>query len=307
MVRPDRGGLIVKTYSSAAVFDRERKTRITCPVCGPLPARAHFSLANCTFVRCSGCGLVYQNPQPLFDDLRGRYARAYFDYEIENEDNFYELMRLGLRDIGFDDSFFTDVAGKTFLDIGCATGKLLDVMQHLGFKVQGVEICEESARYGITHRQVPVFIGPLEAARFPDGSFSFIHFSHLIEHVPDPFAFLVEVKRLLAPGGYAIITTPNIAGLQARLFRTAWRSAIPDHLFLFSRRTLRGLLAKAGFNVGRLVTWGGLARGSAPDWIKQPIDLLAKRWGFGDVMLVLATKAEGAAASGEAESVPVGF
>jgi 2-polyprenyl-3-methyl-5-hydroxy-6-metoxy-1,4-benzoquinol methylase len=301
----------VKTYSSAAVFERERKARIACPVCGGSSHRPHFRLPGCAFVRCAGCGLVYQNPQPLFEDLKSRYAQAYCDYEIENEDNFYELMRLGLRDIGFDEEFFTNVPGKTFLDIGCATGKLLDVMRHLGFHVRGVEICEESARYGIAKRQLPIFIGPLEAAGFSDGSFSFIHFSHLVEHVPDPYAFLLEVRRVLAPNGYVIVTTPNIAGLQARLFGPVWRSAIPDHLFLFSKRTLRLLLAKAGFRVRRLVTWGGLARGAAPDWIKRPVDALAKRLGFGDVMLMLATRAEAESgarpAVDEVESRLVGF
>ena len=94
---------------------------------------------------------------------------------------------------------------------------------------------------------------------------------------------------MLAPNGYAIITTPNIAGLQARLFRSSWRSAIPDHLFLFSKRTLPRLLERAGLEVLRLVTWGGLAVGTAPAWIKNRIDTAAKRMGFGDVMLVLAT------------------
>ncbi|MBN2351697.1 MAG: methyltransferase domain-containing protein [Spirochaetales bacterium] len=279
----------MKTYSSAAAFERERRITIVCPICGGAAVRPHFSVPGGSFVRCAGCGLVYQNPQPVFDDLKGRYAQAYCDYEIENEDNFFELMRLGLRDIGFDESFFTNVPGKTFLDVGCATGKLLDVMQHLGFRVQGVEICAESARYGMAKRRIPVFIGPLEEAGFPDGSFSFVHFSHLIEHVPDPYSFLREVKRVLAPNGYAIITTPNIAGLQARLFRSLWRSAIPDHLFLFSKRTLPRLLERAGLEVLRLVTWGGLAVGTAPAWIKNRIDAAAKRMGFGDVMLVLAT------------------
>ncbi len=260
----------MKTYSSAAVFEVERKTEIVCPVCGRGDTRPHFRLPECAFVRCRGCGLVYQNPQPLFADLRERYAQAYFEYEIENEENFYQLMRLGLRDIGFDEAFFTSVSGKTFLDIGCATGKLLEVMQHLGFTVQGVEICAESARYGINTRQVPIFIGPLEQAAFKDDAFSFIHFSHLVEHVPDPYRFLCEVKRMLAPEGFVIITTPNIDGLQARLFRSDWRSAIPDHLFLFSKKTLTRLLARAGFTVHRTITWGGLARGSAPDWLKKP-------------------------------------
>ena len=69
----------MKTYSSAAVFEIERKTGIACPVCGGGETRPGFRLPECAFVRCRTCGLVYQNPQPLFDDLKGRYARAYFE------------------------------------------------------------------------------------------------------------------------------------------------------------------------------------------------------------------------------------
>ncbi len=49
--------------------------------------------------------------------------------------------------------------------------------------------------------------------------------------------------------------------------------------------TLRRMLAEEGFAVEREVTWGGLAAGTAPAWLKRPADRLAKRWGFGDVML----------------------
>ena len=44
---------------------------------------------------------MYQNPQPLFDDLKGRYGQAYFQYEIANEANFHRLMELGLADVDF--------------------------------------------------------------------------------------------------------------------------------------------------------------------------------------------------------------
>jgi len=84
------------------------------------------------------------------------------------------------------------------------------------------------------------------------------------------------------------VTTPNVDGLQARLFRGAWRSAIADHLTLFSVRTLRRLLEEGGFQVLAVQTWGGLAKGTAPAWLKGPVDRWAKRRGRGDVVLMLA-------------------
>ena len=97
----------------------------------------------------------------------------------------------------------------------------------------------------------------------------------------------------MKPGGFAVITTPNVDGFQARLFGTGWRSAIADHLVLFSRRTLGRVLRDSGFSIIKTVTWGGLAVGTAPLLIKKPVDRLAKRLGFGDVVLFLTEKRAG--------------
>jgi len=274
----------------------ERTTGVRCNLCGGERSRVHLSCQSFQYVRCSGCGLVYQNPQPVFEDLRGRYAEQYFDYEIENEENFFGLMRLGLGDIGFFERPLDSLPNRRFLDIGCATGMLLAFMRDLGWDVRGVEICKASAEYGIRKRDLNIHIGTLEEAAFPDGFFGVIHFSHLIEHVPDPTGLLREVHRILAPGGgTAVITTPNVDGFQARLFGRRWRSAIADHLTLFSKRTLGRMLEETGFRILRTVTWGGLAKGAAHPLIKRPVDRLAKRMGFGDVVLFEVTAVGSAA------------
>jgi len=277
-----------KTYSS--VPGVERFETIPCPLCGGRDASPFLRCDRFTFVRCSACSVVYQNPRPVFDDLRRRYGKSYFSYEHQNESNFHNLMLLGLRDAQFDARTAGFERPRRFLDIGCATGMLLETMRARGWDVRGVDVCRESAVYGRRRRGVEIFPGTLDEAHLPDESFSAVHFSHLIEHVPDPRAFLGEVYRILAPDGYVVITTPNVDGFQARLFRQGWRSAIADHLVLFSRRTLGRLIAEAGFTILQTVTWGGLAVGTVPRFIKSPVDKLAKRWGFGDVVLFLAAK-----------------
>jgi cyclopropane fatty-acyl-phospholipid synthase-like methyltransferase len=112
----------------------------------------------------------------------------------------------------------------------------------------------------------------------------------VIEHVPDPRSFLRSVRALLEPRGFMVLVTPNTAGLQPRLFGANWRSAIADHVHLFSRRNLERMLREEGFEILQVQTWGGLGIGTAPAWIKRPIDRLAKRLGFGDVVLVLSRR-----------------
>jgi SAM-dependent methyltransferase len=153
-----------------------------------------------------------------------------------------------------------------------------------------VETCEPAARYGRERFGLDIRATILEKAGLESGSFDLIHASHLIEHLNDPRAFVDELLRLCSPGGAIILTTPNIAGLQARILGSEWRSAIYDHLYLFSTRTLDALLAGRGLRVVRTATWGGWAAGLEPSFIKRPLDFLAKRLGFGDVMAFLCRR-----------------
>ena len=89
--------------------------------------------------------------------------------------------------------------------------------------------------------------------------------------------------------GALFLITPNVDGFQARIMRARWRSAIRDHLFLFSKRTLKGVLAAAGFKVDYMGTWGGWPAGMRPVALKRPLDSVVKRLGWGDVMVVRAS------------------
>jgi 2-polyprenyl-3-methyl-5-hydroxy-6-metoxy-1,4-benzoquinol methylase len=229
------------------------------------------------------------NPQPEVSDISRRYREAhgeeYLSYETVHEAAFLHLQELALKDAGLEE-LEGSMSGRRVLDIGCATGALLEKLRDRGWQPRGVEICTPSAHYARQRRGLAVSELPLEENRFPAGEFDLVLASHLIEHLNDPASFVREVRRILTPGGRFILTTPNIDGFQARLFRSRWRSAIFDHLYLFSVKTLSALLEQTGFAVERIVTWGGLAAGIAPAPVKRAADRAAKRFGFGDVMLI---------------------
>lgn len=239
-------------------------------------------------MRCKQCGLVQQNPQPLKDEVLARYSAAfskdYLSYELENETAFLNLQLLALKDAGF-----FKLTPASVLDIGCATGALLAFLAEDGWRVTGIEI-SSCADYARSKRNLQVRSLPLEENKFSAESFDVILASHLIEHLNEPMGFLKEAYRLLKKDGYIFITTPNISGFQARLFGGKWRSAIFDHLYLFSRRTLIKMLIKAGFRVEKVSTWGGLAVGFAPSWLKKIADMAVKHLGCGDVMIIRAIK-----------------
>jgi len=268
-----------------------------CPICGRQDAKELWNLGDFEFKRCPSCGLIRQEPQSLASAVLSRYGKEYLEYEVPRQFMYRDLELLGLEDIGFEDAcvdYFAKAKAEgrspKILDVGCATGALLAELKSRGWSTVGVEACEPAAAYAREHFGLDARYTTLGDAKFETASFEAVHASHLIEHLNDPADFLDEVARVLVPDGILALTTPNADGLQARILGPRWRSAIYDHLYLFSLRTLERLLEKKGFRLERVSTWGGWALGQKPEFLKAPLDRVAKAFGFGDVMALLARR-----------------
>ena len=293
------------TWSTPVV--EEEKRPVPCILCGGLIFKARLSCDGFSYVRCVRCDLVQVNPQPLEAEVKKRYDSAYgqdyFAYELANEENFLNLQLLALNDAGFYE-LETELSVRQgqnkqklkVLDIGSATGALLAWLKGRDWDCSGIEISGPQAEYARQKKNLDIRGVPLKEAQFPAQSFDLVLASHLIEHLNDPAALIREAHRILASSGRLLVTTPNIAGFQARLFRKRWRSAIFDHLYLFSQKTLSRLLRENGFVIEKTATWGGLAVGAAAAMgpagppLKRLLDRAAKRFGFGDVMIMRARK-----------------
>ncbi|MDR1149932.1 MAG: class I SAM-dependent methyltransferase [Spirochaetaceae bacterium] len=279
---------MVKTWSTPVREETRRNE--PCALCGGSAFTPYLCCEGFAYVRCKRCSLAQINPQPDEAAIKARYSGInYLEYELANEEAFLKLGLLSLADADFyrfESSL--PAAGRRVLDIGCATGALLAYLAGRGWQAEGVEINAAQAEYARFVRGLDVRQLLLEENALESGAYSLIIASHLIEHLRRPRVFLSEVRRLLSPDGRLFLTTPNCDGFQARLFKGHWRSAIFDHLYLFSVKTLSQMLEQEGFCIEKTVTWGGLAAGTAPRPVKMVFDKLAKRFGFGDVMLIRA-------------------
>lgn len=271
---------------------------IPCALCGSTVFKPALNCEGFNFVRCKSCGLLQRNPQPVKEEIITRYnstfGEDYLNYELKNESAFLKLQQLALKDAGFykfEKNCFlcAGIYAPSVLDVGCATGSLLDFLRNRKWRVTGVEI-SPAADFAKNERNIDVRNIPLEECAFAEKSFDTVLASHLIEHLNDPRSFLRETFRILKDDGKLFITTPNSDGFQARLYGSSWRSAIFDHLYLFSICTLKKLLKSEGFKIEKTATWGGIAAGRAPIGLKRTADFLAKHLGCGDVMIIRARK-----------------
>jgi 2-polyprenyl-3-methyl-5-hydroxy-6-metoxy-1,4-benzoquinol methylase len=148
--------------------------------------------------------------------------------------------------------------GRKLLDVGAADGLLSRRLSELGWRVTAIEgdpaLAQAGARYCermITlnlDREIPVGEGPFDVIVYGD----------VLEHLVDPLRVLVELDRTLAPGGFVVISVPNIAHLWIRLLLLFGRFDYLDrgildhsHLRFFTERSLRAMLADAGLLIER--------------------------------------------------------
>jgi SAM-dependent methyltransferase len=103
--------------------------------------------------------------------------------------------------------------GGALLDLGCADGAVTArVAERVRVeRVVGVELIDHLAD-AARARGMEVVGADLNARLpFPDASFDVIHSNQVIEHLADTDNFLREIRRLLKPDGYAVVSTNNLA------------------------------------------------------------------------------------------------
>jgi ubiquinone/menaquinone biosynthesis C-methylase UbiE len=100
--------------------------------------------------------------------------------------------------------------GSKILDIGCGTGHLAGELMRRGYEAWGVDLSDAMVRYAREHYDKDRFqTGDIERIPFPDNSFDGVMCLGVVEYLSSDEAALREMWRVLKPGGWAVITTPN--------------------------------------------------------------------------------------------------
>jgi len=102
------------------------------------------------------------------------------------------------------------------VDLGAGSGALALRLKSLGWNVEAADIDASAYRADVPFIRVDLN-EPDFAARFGKRRFSLVTSVEVIEHVESPIGFLRNVARLLRPDGIALITTPNVDNIPARL------------------------------------------------------------------------------------------
>jgi SAM-dependent methyltransferase len=134
--------------------------------------------------------------------------------------------------------------GSAALDLGAGSGALTRRLIAANFRVTSADI---GSAFQLNSRFVSIDCNDPVFDRALPSQYDLIASVEVIEHLENPTAFLRSIARLLTPNGVAILTTPNVENVPARLKfllggkiramdENAPEHVTPIHLDLFFRK-----------------------------------------------------------------------
>jgi SAM-dependent methyltransferase len=244
-----------------------------CPVCeetstevyldekdstlGPLaigPSRQYLSPGR--ILRCRACGFGFRQMRSSSEQLRNLYRQmdpGVYESELQGRDR---TARRHLQIV------HRHIRTGRILDVGCASGLFLSQALQAGWEVTGVEpnekLCEEARK--TLQGKGNVQCATLETAHL-EGGFDALTLWDVLEHVPDPEAFLHICCDVLRPNGFLFLNLPDLDSREARILGHRWPLLLPEHLNYFNRESLTLCAKRAGLapvQFGRRCAWFSL-------------------------------------------------
>lgn len=238
-----------------------------------------------TMARCLHCGLLYLSPAPLPEDI----GKAYEEYYTHAEEKanilaFLRPLEQGYVDVKYGYArkswkrclqflalscfptekaeadtryFYLDthkVAKGKLLDVGCGSGEMMKRLRGKGWDVEGLDFdadaIEQCRKAGIEAKA-----GDLFSQEYPSGTFDVVTMNHVIEHLYGVDEVVKECFRILKPGGWLVMATPNSQSRQLKRFGRNWFCwHSPAHLQVFNRENLSFLCRESGFQINKSFT-----------------------------------------------------
>jgi 2-polyprenyl-3-methyl-5-hydroxy-6-metoxy-1,4-benzoquinol methylase len=245
---------------------------VCCTVCRAGDAAVAHVVDGHRIVRCRRCGHLYVSPRPPLDEIREIYGEHYFQnpaFERTDHDAYFGYMDY-LRDRERIVLRLGEVLARIerhewrgrLLDVGCGPGFFVATAAASGWDAWGVELNKHAVAWANEHVTDRVLHGTVETLEFPDAAFDCVTMFDVIEHLPDPRSDLLDVWRVLRPGGLLVVVTPDAGALVPRLLGSRWleMKRAPEHLHFFSVDTLARLLRLGGFSafewhsIGKITT-----------------------------------------------------
>lgn len=214
------------------------------------------------YVKCKKCGLVYQNPRIIVDQIKSFYDSEYIAHRKKTNwgllTPLYEwAMNKHDRDKYKLVSKYCNISSETeIIDIGCAVGTfLLHLNNETGCKISGVDFIESSSFPNFN--KIEFYKGLFYEQNIASERYDLVTMWHFLEHCYNPQETLNMAKKILKKGGKLIIEVPRLDSLTFKIFGNRWPGVqAPQHTILFSKDKFIEMVESNGFRIVDYLPWG---------------------------------------------------
>lgn len=226
-----------------------------CSLCKSLSIEFIDKINNYKLYHCLNCDVIFLNPQPSNREIDNNNLSFY--ESIESENAYFkmkeEMFRRAEKCVQILKKYSEN---GTLLDIGCSYGFYLTIFKKRGYKTFGIDISEKALNYAKKTLKLSVKRGKIDNFSVKGKKYDIITLFDVIEHLANPKKTISKISQMLKKDGIIVIQTPNYPSIVSRLTREKWFwLLIPQHLFLYSTRSLKFLLANNGFSVIDMYSW----------------------------------------------------
>lgn len=230
-----------------------------CEICECRDMISLFHKGDDAYQQCPQCGLIRIYPQPTDDTLAAIYQGNYYQAWGENEDVYRQIKRMTFSSLLRLLPLKTP-HGKKLLDVGAATGLLMELASEYGYDVFGVETAADGvaaiARKFGTHKVANGYFNQIDVAALGwNAQFDVVVMCDLFEHVRDPNQTLQLTYSLLKPEGALLLYLPNTASFSCRMQQRAWEHFKTEHLYSFSVTNITQIVRKHHFSVIKAISF----------------------------------------------------
>jgi ubiquinone/menaquinone biosynthesis C-methylase UbiE len=255
---------------------------VNCTLCGDSRSRFLFARNNHEVIRsgrpyayygCARCGVRFQPPREASPDP---YLE---EKQLTAPDSASAPRRYVHWDRDIARAMWRLAPGGRLLDFGSGWGDMLIAAREIGYQAEGLDVSRELAMAAMERSLCPVFVGTIQDAAYPAGTFDVINSHFALEYVPDLVGTVREMSRVLAPGGLLRVCAYTWDSLPARLRGTRWWNYAPSRGYVFSAQTFQYLAAQAGLELTHVIEGGEqspasfLAERRQPSPLSSAVDL----------------------------------
>lgn len=197
---------------------------------------------------CKDCHVLYSDCPSDTNEIFAKYEEA--DYDSSVEADFASITYFNyLNDI------LPNYPKHKALDIGTGNGSYLGYLKQQGVcETVGVEPSKQPIAHASSLIKDCIINAPFQKDMFKKGEFDMVSLFQTVEHVPNPYDMFMEIRRILAHGGYFYLICHDYKSFVNRIL--GMKSPIYDieHLQIFSKKSIIRLMKKSGFKDIRVFT-----------------------------------------------------